>query len=112
MTTHVFRRSFDPVRGRSNMRSMGVLLIVAAVGYVTGAVVQNSLPPSSDPVAFAQSAWRRNRARASFSRQQRAWQRYRVPLSCVDPTPASRSRANATWQREFRPSAYSWTSSF
>ena len=36
------------------MRSTGVLLIVAAVGYVTGAVVQNSLPPSVDPVAFAQ----------------------------------------------------------
>ena len=36
------------------MRSTGVLFIVAAVGYVVGAVVQNSLPPSSDPVAFAQ----------------------------------------------------------
>ena len=54
MPIHMFRRSFYPVRGRSNMRSTAVLLFVAGIGYVTGALVHNSLPPPNDPLAFAQ----------------------------------------------------------
>jgi len=36
------------------MRSKVGLLFVAAIGYVTGALVHNSLPPPNDPLAFAQ----------------------------------------------------------
>ena len=53
MPIHMSRRSFYPGRGRSNMRSTVVLLVVAAIGYVTGALVHDSLPPPNDPVAFA-----------------------------------------------------------
>jgi hypothetical protein len=36
------------------MRSTGVLVIAAGIGYVTGALVHNPLLPSTDPLAFAQ----------------------------------------------------------
>jgi hypothetical protein len=54
MPIDMFRRDSNPVLEGSNRRSMFVPLIAAAIGYVAGAVVHNSLPPPNDPLAFAQ----------------------------------------------------------
>ena len=54
MAIHMLRRKFHSVRERSNTRSTVALLAVTAIGYVTAAVVHESLPPRNDPAAFAQ----------------------------------------------------------
>jgi len=56
MLIHTLRRDFQPGRARSNVRSTVVLLTVAAMSYIAGALVHGVLPPPNDPVAFAGSA--------------------------------------------------------
>jgi hypothetical protein len=47
-------RNFCSVGGSSNTRSTAAIVFVAAIGYVAGALVQDSLPRPNDQVAFAQ----------------------------------------------------------
>jgi hypothetical protein len=54
MSIQMSHRIFQPSRGRSITRSTVVLLAVAAMGYVAGALVHDKLPPPNDSVAFAQ----------------------------------------------------------
>ena len=53
MSIHMSHPNFQPSRGRSITRSTVVLLAVAAMGYVAGALVQDKLPLPNDSVAFA-----------------------------------------------------------
>ena len=50
------RRNLYSGRGRSGIRSTIVLLTIAGMGYIAGAVIHGSLPPSNEPVALARSA--------------------------------------------------------
>ena len=53
MTNHV-PRTFRPDREGSSMRSTAAVVAFAAIGYIAGALVHGTLPPPSDPAAFAQ----------------------------------------------------------
>jgi len=53
MSIHMFHRNFQPSRGRSITRSAVVLLAVAAIGHVAGALLHDEFPPTNDSAAFA-----------------------------------------------------------
>ena len=53
MSIQMSHRILRPSRGRSITRSTVVLLAVAAMGYVAGALVHDRLPSPNDSVAFA-----------------------------------------------------------
>jgi len=53
MSIQMSHRKLQPSRGRSLTRSTAVLLLVATMGYVAGALVHDQYPASSDSVAFA-----------------------------------------------------------
>jgi hypothetical protein len=55
MSINMSHRNFQPSRGRSITRFTVVLLAIAAMGYVAGALVHDNFPSPNDSVAFAQS---------------------------------------------------------
>src|SRR5205809_243951 len=53
MPSQTFRRSVYRGSGRTHMRSMIVVVAVAAIGYLVGALLHDSLPAPNESAAFA-----------------------------------------------------------